>query len=116
MRTDFTGNPLVQHCLQFSIDIISFAEQLESERRFVIANQLLKSGTSIGANVLEAQSAESRADFIHKIKIADKEAFETWYWLYLCQHSSSYPFNDLLLSKLDEIMRILNSILHKRNQ
>lgn len=81
----------------------------------MIANQLLKCATSIGANVLEAQSAESKADFIHKMKIADKEAFETWYWLYLCQHAENYPFDEMLLNRLDEIMRILNAILKKRN-
>lgn len=114
MRTDFTNNPLVQHCLQFSLSIISFVERLEEERRFIIANQLLKSGTSIGANVLEAQSAESKADFIHKMKIADKGAFETWYWLYLCKHAENYPFDESLQLKLDEIMRILNAILQRK--
>jgi four helix bundle protein len=55
----------------------------------VLVNQLLKSGTSIGANIREAQNAESKADFIHKFKIATKE--RTYYWLALCQYSSSYP-------------------------
>lgn len=54
------------------------------QKKFVIAKQLLKSGTSIGANSVEAQNAESKADFIHKIKIAAKEADETQYWLLLC--------------------------------
>src|SRR6478736_4883295 len=107
MRTDFTNNPIVQHCLQFSLGIISFVENMEQDRRFVVANQLLRSGTSIGANVLEAQSAESHADFIHKMKIADKEAFEIWYWLYLCKHAGNYPFDESLALRLDEIMRIL---------
>lgn len=54
----------------------------------MLANQLLRSGTSIGANIRESQSAESRLDFIHKLKIADKEAE---YWLLLCQKSNKYP-------------------------
>jgi four helix bundle protein len=65
MRTDFTNNPLVQHCLQFSLNVIAFVEILRTQHRFVIADQLLKSGTSIGANVVEAQSAESGRDFMH---------------------------------------------------
>jgi four helix bundle protein len=56
--------------------IIDFCEELERKRKFVIANQLLKAGTSIGANIHEAQNAESRADFIHKVKIAAKEVEE----------------------------------------
>jgi four helix bundle protein len=116
MRTDFTNNAIVQHCLQFSLAIISFVEKLEQERRFIIANQLLRSGTSIGAIVLEAQSAESKADFIHKMKIADKEGLETWYWLYLCKHAENYPFDERLQLKLDEILRILNAILGHRGR
>lgn len=91
-KRDFKDNPLIQHCLQFSLDILAFAQKLEEQRKFVLANQLLKSGTSIGANIMEAQSAESRDDFYHKLKIADKEACETWDWLYLCEHAADYPF------------------------
>ncbi|MBS1778279.1 MAG: four helix bundle protein [Bacteroidetes bacterium] len=91
--------------------IIRYAETLEMDRKYIIARQLLKSGTSIGANVIEAQSAESKADFIHKLKIADKEAHETWYWMYLCQHSEGYHYDRSLAQKLDEIMRLLNAII-----
>jgi four helix bundle protein len=56
------------------------------KRKFIISNQLLKAGTSIGANIFEAQYAESRIDFIHKMKIAQKEANETLYWLILCEN------------------------------
>ena len=84
-------NIIVERTVKFSLQIIEFAELLETKNKFVVARQLLKSGTSIGANVREAQNAESKADFIHKMKIAAKEAEETEYWLYLCQHSKSYP-------------------------
>ncbi len=77
MRTDFSNNPLVKHCIEFALMIIRQAEVLESNKKYVIAKQLLKCGTSMGANVMEAQSAESKADFLHKLKIADKEAHET---------------------------------------
>lgn len=111
MRTDFSSNPLVLHSVEFSVLIIKYAEQLEAQRKYIIANQLLRSATSIGASVMEAQSAESKNDFIHKLKIADKEAHETWYWLYLCEQTDGNNFNKQLTFKLDEIMKLLNSII-----
>ncbi|WP_442930316.1 four helix bundle protein [Myroides sp. JBRI-B21084] len=63
-------NIIVKLTFEFALEIIEFCEILETNKRFVIANQLLKSGTSIGANVREAQNAESKNDFIHKFKIA----------------------------------------------
>jgi four helix bundle protein len=97
--------------IDFSLAIIAFCETLEQNRKFVIANQLLKSGTSIGANVHEAQNAESRADFIHKIKIAAKEIEETKYWSILCDKAPNYPFEPTLNSKIDEIGLIVYKIL-----
>ncbi len=88
MRND-KENVIVKLSFEFALQIIDFVEKLESNRKFVIANQLLKSGTSIGANVREAQNAESKADFIHKLKIAAKEADESEYWLLLCQFSKN---------------------------
>ena len=84
-------NLIVKLSFDFSLLIIEFAESLEQKRKFVISNQLLKSGTSIGANIWEAQNAESKADFIHKMKISAKECEETKYWLLLCKHSAQYP-------------------------
>ena len=78
----------------------------------MIANQLLKSGTSIGANSKESQNAESKADFIHKLKIAIKEADETEYWLLLCKYSENYPFEESLLEEIKEIQKIINSIIN----
>jgi four helix bundle protein len=77
----------------------------------VIANQLLKSGTSIGANLHEAQNAESRADFIHKIKIALKELEETKYWLLLYENSKTYPFDEELKAKINELGLITYKIV-----
>ena len=111
MRTNFSNNPLVLHSIEFSLMVIKYVEILESNKKFVIANQVLRSGTSIGANIIEAQSAESKADFIHKLKIADKEAHETWYWFYLCERSENYHFDSGLSKKLDEILRLLNAII-----
>ena len=60
-------NIILDKSVAFSLEIITFTEQLQYEKKYVIANQLLKSGTSIGANIHEAQNAEGKSDFIHKI-------------------------------------------------
>ena len=104
-------NLIVKLTFDFAIQIIEFVEQLQNEKRFVLANQLLKSGTSIGANAREAQNSESKADFIHKFKIAAKEADETLYWLLLCKHSKHYPSHDELLKQIDSIRKVLNKII-----
>ncbi len=106
-----TGNRIVDLSFEFALDTIEFAEILEEKKKYIIANQLLKSGTSIGANVREAQNSESAADFIHKFKIAAKEAEETFYWLLLCKYAPSYLSDDELLEKSREIKRIINSII-----
>jgi four helix bundle protein len=77
----------------------------------VIARQLLKSGTSIGANVREAQNAESKADFIHKFKIAAKEADETEYWLELCKQSTNYSDPANLTGDLQTIIKVISRII-----
>jgi four helix bundle protein len=107
----FQDNAILRLSFEFSVNIIEYCEILNAEKKFVLGNQLLKSGTSIGANAMEAQNAESKADFIHKMKIAAKEAGETQYWLMLCKFSSSYPDCDTLLAKLEEINKVLNSII-----
>jgi four helix bundle protein len=104
-------NPILKLSFDFSLMVIDYCEKLELERKFVIARQLLKSGTSIGANAMEAQNAESKSDFIHKMKISAKEADETQYWLMLCDHTANYPSCDVLLRKLEEIQKVLNKIL-----
>jgi four helix bundle protein len=109
-------NIILNKSLQFALDVISFCDILEQEKKFVIARQLLKSGTSIGANIREAQHAESRADFIHKMKIAIKEAEETNYWLELCRMSSSYPTPINLAEDLEQIIKILSKIIFTSKQ
>jgi four helix bundle protein len=104
-------NTIVELSFEFALEIIEFTEQLELEKKFVIGRQLLKSGTSIGANVREAQSAESKADFIHKIKIAAKEAEETEYWLLLCQKAKNYPNCETLLQKINIISKVISKII-----
>ena len=104
-------NEIVEASFDFALQIISFCEKLEESKKFIIANQLLKSGTSIGANIREAQNAESITDFLHKIKIAAKEAEETEYWLLLCEKSENYPLTDELLTKIISIKKLLAKII-----
>lgn len=104
-------NVVLEKSLEFALEIIEYSELLQEHKKFVIANQLLKSGTSIGVNVNETQSCESRVDFIHKLKIAAKEAQETDYWLTLCNRAKTYPSNHTLPEKLLEIQKLLSSII-----
>ncbi|MBL1222586.1 four helix bundle protein [Chryseobacterium sp. L7] len=108
---NFENNPLIEKTVKFSLDIIEFCELLEQQKKFVIAKQLLRSGTSIGANSFEAQNPYSKKDFVNKIKIAAKELEETKYWLYLCKHSKNYPFEDKLEAQIIEIGKIIYKIL-----
>jgi four helix bundle protein len=89
MRND-RENVIVRKTIDFSLAAVRYCELLEQNKKYVIARQLLRSATGIGANVFEAQDAESKADFIHKMKIAAKEASETLYWLILCERSEGY--------------------------
>ena len=110
MRND-KGNLIVEKSIDFSIAIIKYCEVLDQDKKYVISKQLLRSATSIGANIFEAQNAESKADFIHKMKIAAKEGSEALYWFILCERSESYKFDKKLKDQLDEIHRILSKII-----
>ena len=107
------NNPLLKLSIEFSISVIDYCEQLESLKKFVLAKQLLRSATSIGANAMETQNPGSK-DFIHKIKIAAKEADETQYWLLLSDYSESYPNCKILLEKLEVLTKIIGKILNKK--
>lgn len=110
----FQENPIVDKTFQFAVIIIHFIKKLQDLRHFVIANQLMKSGTSIGANVREAQNSESLADFIHKFKIAAKEADETEYWILLGKEAiSGLELNEIetLLSEIKVIQKIITKIV-----
>src|SRR5438132_5790039 len=100
-------NLIVELTFQFSLDLIAHTELLESKRKYNMANQLFRCGTSIGANVRESQNAESKKDFIHKLKVAAKEGEETEYWLQLCKNSKNYPDCDNLLLQIRSILKVL---------
>jgi four helix bundle protein len=104
-------NLIVDKTINYSLEIIKYCDILNRERKFAIANQLLRSATSIGANVVEAQNGESKADFLHKIKVATKEAYETLYWLKLCEKSEGFKFELNYQKDLEEIIRILSKII-----
>ena len=96
----------------FAVRIIRFVSYLRDEKReFVMSKQILRSATSIGANVRESWNAQSRSDFQHKLSIALKEADETAYWLELLVESEIIDRKqfDLLYSDLDEIIAMLTA-------
>jgi four helix bundle protein len=108
---NYSDNPIVKMTFQYSLEIMEFSEGLRDERHFSFADQILRSGCSIGANVKEAQGAESKADFIHKMKIALKQAEESEYWLELCDFAKSYSKPGKLLNDIESILKVLNKII-----
>jgi len=107
-------NIVYDKSFQFAVDIVNLYKNLTSEHKeFVLSKQILKSGTSIGANIREADNAESKADFIHKMSIAQKEADETIYWLELLYTTVfiSEPAYKELSEKAVELIRIIKAII-----
>jgi four helix bundle protein len=102
---------------EFSLKIISLYKKLQQEKEFIISRQILRSGTSIGANVEEALAGQSKRDFIAKMSISSKEARETKYWLRLLKESeiTSLDVKSLILD-IDELIRILTSIVKTSKQ
>lgn len=96
----------------FSERIVKCCNLLQSKKEFVISNQLLKSGTSIGANVIEGEYGQSKKDFLSKMNIALKEAKETEYWIKLVIKTKNYDGDwNSLLNDCTEIVKILHSIV-----
>ena len=106
------SNLIVDKAFNFSKEIIKLYIDLKKDKIFELASQLFRSGTSIGANVEEAQAAQSKKDFIHKMAIAAKEARETPYWLRL-MNETSISENEVkhLLKEIEEIINILTKIV-----
>ncbi len=107
------GKSLVQEkSFAFALEVIELYKQLGEQREFVLSKQLLRSGTSIGANVEEASAAQSRKDFLSKMSIASKEARETQYWLRLLQESKLTGIDvSPVLHHANELVRILTAIV-----
>ncbi|MBN2485341.1 MAG: four helix bundle protein [Bacteroidales bacterium] len=109
-----TENIIVQKSYRFALEIVKLYKLLsETKKEFTLSKQILKSGTSIGANVNEAMESVSKADFVNKLSISLKEARETAYWLNLLKDSDYLPSDEYqdLNSECNEIIKILKSII-----
>jgi len=103
---------IVERCFKYAVKIVRFYGEIEkSGTGRVIGKQLLRSGTSIGANVYEAQAGQSKADFISKMYIAYKEARETAYWLRLIKEAEINRGTEELTKEAEELIKILASII-----
>ena len=103
-----------ERTFDFALRVVDAYRFLLRKKEFVLSKQFLRSGTSIGANVVESQAAQSRNDFISKMSIASKEARETAYWIRLLKRSGyfeGYEKVDILKKDISSIMRILTSIV-----
>ena len=107
----YQDNVLLRLTFEFALESIRFTKLVKKDNYHELARQLFRSATSIGANSKEAQNAESKADFIHKLKIALKEADETEYWLFLCENLEDCASPKLLIEKLSVILKILTKII-----
>ncbi|HBF88613.1 MAG TPA: four helix bundle protein [Bacteroidales bacterium] len=107
-------NIIKDKSFEFALRIIKLYQYLTNEKKeFVLSKQLLRSGTSIGALIREAEQAESKADFIHKLSISLKEANESDYWVELLYKSGYIDETqyDSIISDLKEILKLLISIV-----
>ena len=119
LRNEMINNNIENKSFEFAVRMVSLYKFLSNEKKeFILSKQLLRCGTSIGANIAEAQKAQSRADFNAKLNISLKEANETYYWLkllYRTEYISHEAFNSLE-SDINEIISILVSICRQTNK
>lgn len=104
-------NLIADKTFEFALMIVALVQRLRVQKEYVLANQLMKSGTSIGANVEEAIAAQSRKDFINKMSIAAKEARETRYWLRLIDRANIADDIHNYLNDIEHIINILTKIV-----
>ena len=111
------NNLIQERSFDFAIDIIELYKKLIDQKEYILSKQLLRSGTSIGANVEEAIGGHSRKDFLAKLIIANKEARETKFWLKLL-HRSQLVKIDLAkqINETEQILNILNAIIKTTKQ
>ncbi len=105
-------NPIVVKSKAFALRIIKLNDYLVTKKLFTLADQVSRSGTSVGANVREATAAQSRSDFLAKMYIAFKEAVETEYWLELLHESGKIESShfESIVADCRELIRMLSSI------
>jgi four helix bundle protein len=106
-------NIILKKSYAFALEVITLYKLLIEKKEFVISKQILRSGTSVGANIHEGVASESKKDFIHKLSIACKEAKETSYWLNLLKDSNYITQEqfDNVNNNCSEVIKILNSII-----
>jgi four helix bundle protein len=105
-------NLIANKTFDFALTMIELFIQLKKENEFIISKQIIRSGTSIGANVEEAIAAQSKKDFINKLSIASKEARETKYWLRLLNKSELTQIKvDSYLIEIEHIINIITKII-----
>jgi four helix bundle protein len=110
-------NIIVTKSFDFALLIIELYKKLQSEKEFILSKQILRSGTSIGANIQEATAAFSKKDFTHKMSISSKEARETKYWLLLLKKSDITNINvDKHLIEIQSLINILTKIVKTAQQ
>lgn len=104
-------NIIMEKSFEFSLMIIALYQHLKKKNEYDIARQLLRAGTSIGANVEESIAAYSRKDFNFKMALAFREARETRYWLRLISEGKIITVPEIYFSEIEEIISILTSIV-----
>lgn len=110
-------NPILDRSIEFALTIIELYKKLVSEKKeYVMSKQLLRSATSIGANLKEAEYAISKKEFIAKAQISLKEAAETEYWLELLYKSGYLEQKECPMDKINSIIRILTTIIKKSKE
>ena len=106
------SNPIKERSFKFALAIIKLYKIIQTHNEYIISKQLLRSGTSIGANIEEATAAQSKKDFLHKMSIASKEARETSYWLRLLKESDLVDISiDEYLDEIYQIIKIITKIV-----
>ena len=114
-----TGNTLHDKSLSFAVRTVNFYNFLcDQKKEFIISKQILRSGTSIGANIRESKNAESSSDYVHKLSIALKEADETQYWLEVLSQSNIIEENEYssMNNDVKELIALLTSIIKNKKQ
>ena len=111
-----SGNIILDKSFEFAIRVVKLYKYLcDDKKEYVLSKQLLRAGTSIGANINEAQAGQSKADFIAKMAIASKEARESKYWIELLIKTDYLDINEnhvkSLLNDIEEIIKLLTSIV-----
>lgn len=111
MTTSTTSTPLRDKSYLFALNVVSLCKHMADKKEFVLSKQLIRSGTSIGANIEEAQHSQSRKDFVSRLSISLKEAYESRFWVRLIHdtHSELENRTEALLSELNEIIPMLIS-------